>query len=67
MYGKGERGVVLAHGDHSNKDSWASRLERSKAQDFTFWRSTSGATDSRADQANLILILLRYTSTWSLP
>lgn len=36
IYGKGERGLVLAHGGRFNKESWKSRLERSRRRGFEF-------------------------------
>lgn len=34
LYGKGERGVVLAHGGHFNKESWARQAKQFAAAGF---------------------------------
>jgi len=43
MYGKGERGVVLAHGGRFNKESWEKQAQALVNAGFCVLASTSGA------------------------
>ena len=70
LYGKGERGVVLAHGAQFNKESWtvqARALEeagfRVLAIDFRGYGESRGATSPKSPYENLhldVLSAVRY-------
>ena len=64
VYGKGDRGLVLAHGGRFNKESWAKQARSlRKRRDFACWRSTSAATVSHEAPGSPTLIAPR--STWT--
>jgi pimeloyl-ACP methyl ester carboxylesterase len=69
VYGKGERGVVLAHGGQFNKESWAQQAEilaeagfRVMAFDFRGWGQSRGPqSKSRGDGVEYdVLAAVRY-------
>ena len=73
IYGKGERGVVLAHGGRFNKESWKSQALRFEAAgfhvlafDFRGYGKSKGPGDSAPMSAPLqldVLAAVRYLRT----
>ena len=67
LYGKGARGVVLAHGGQFTKDSWRPQAEtlvskgfRVLAFDFRGFGCSTGPRQEDVDNANEVLAAVRY-------
>lgn len=74
LYGKGDRGVILAHGGQFNKESWAKQAQelveagfRVLAIDFRGYGKSHGPGDSDPMDAPLHLDVLAAGATISTP
>jgi len=63
LYGKGDQGVVLAHGGRFNKESWEKQARALAKADSAFWLSISAASANRKAPARPIFSAPHFTST----